>query len=109
MLAFTPSTLNGPRISYQQLLNQDVARLRLESELAKTFELELLLDQLIGASKHRGWHRDPERLRSLEIDNQLKFRGQLDGQLCWLVTFQDATGIHTDLTVGPGQFGSIAH
>jgi hypothetical protein len=40
-----------------------------------------LFDHLVGGGEHRRWHRDAERLRSLEVDNQLELRRLLDGQL----------------------------
>ena len=46
-----------------------------------------LLDDLIRARQHAGWHSDPKRFSSLEIEDQLKLRGRLDCHLSGILTF----------------------
>jgi hypothetical protein len=38
----------------------------------------LLFDHLVGAAEKRDWKGEAERLRGLEIDGQLDFRGLMD-------------------------------
>jgi hypothetical protein len=48
-----------------------------------------LLDHLIGAGEQRRWHRQAQRLGSLQIDHQLVFRRLFHGQVGWLGTFEN--------------------
>jgi|SRR5664279_4476408 hypothetical protein len=40
-------------------------------------QIAFLFDHLIGTGEQRRWHREAERLRSLEIDDELKSSGKL--------------------------------
>ena len=57
-----------------------------------------LLDQLVGAQQERFGDREAERLSSLEIDEQLNFRGLLDGQISWLFALENPAGIDANPT-----------
>jgi hypothetical protein len=48
-------------------------------QLQQLRELQKLLDHLVGASKQRGWNRDAQRLRGLEIGDEIKFCRLLHG------------------------------
>jgi hypothetical protein len=48
-----------------------------------------LFDQLIGASKQRRGHGKAQRLRSLEIDDEIKSGGKLYRQIGWLHSFEN--------------------
>src|SRR5215510_1633236 len=45
----------------------------------------------------------------LAIDHELKFRGLLDRQLGWLLTFENATGVGAGQAVRIGYARSVAH
>src|SRR5207248_11121790 len=47
------------------------------------------LDHLIRPRQQRGRDGEPERLRGLEVDDQLELRGLLDGKVCRLGAFED--------------------
>jgi hypothetical protein len=52
-----------------------------------------------GADKQSGWHSKAERLRGLEIDDQLDFGGLLDRQIGRLLALENPAGVVTDQTV----------
>ena len=58
-----------------------------------------LFDHLVGAREQRRGHFEAERLGSLEIDDQLDFRGLHDRQVGGLFTLENATRVKSDLSV----------
>ena len=48
-----------------------------------------LLDYLIGSQQERRRNRQPEHLRGLEVDHQLKLGGLLDREFSGLSALQD--------------------
>jgi hypothetical protein len=52
-----------------------------------------LLDQLVGAREHARRHREAERLRSFQIDDQLVFRRGLHRQVSRFFAFEDTINI----------------
>src|SRR5688572_17611346 len=58
-----------------------------------------LLDHLVSAGEEGGRDSEAERLRGLEIDNQLQ-RGRLhDRQVSRLGTLEDPSGVNADLSI----------
>ena len=51
-----------------------------------------LLDHLVRAQQQRLWDREPERLRGLQVDDQLEFGRPFDGKVG-----------------GPGAFENLVH
>src|SRR5262245_22626336 len=56
-------------------------------------EHHALLDHLIRPRQQRGWDREAERLGGLEIDDELKLRGLLDGEISGLGALQDSVDV----------------
>jgi hypothetical protein len=56
-------------------------------------------DHLVGADKHRWWDCEAERLRSLQIKNELEPGRLHDGKVCRLGTFENLAGIDADLMI----------
>ena len=60
-------------------------------------------DHLVGAREKRIRHGEAERLRRLQVDNELKLCWRLDGQRIWARTAQDPvdigrrTPVHVDV------------
>src|SRR5260370_19953886 len=52
-----------------------------------------LFDQLVSAGEQRRRHGEPERLRGLEIDDQLDLRDLLDRQIGRLLALEYSAGI----------------
>ena len=50
------------------------------------------LDHLVGAGEEGGRDRDAERLRSLEVDDELEGSGLLNGQVAWLFASYNTVG-----------------
>src|SRR5712691_2560521 len=48
-----------------------------------------LLDDLVREDQEGWWHRDPECLGGLEVEDQLELRGLLDRQVARLRPFQE--------------------
>src|SRR6516225_8092212 len=57
----------------------------------------VLLDQLVGAGEDRGRDRDAERLRCLEVNDQLETGRLLDRQIGGLLALEDPAGISAGL------------
>jgi hypothetical protein len=64
-----------------------------------------LFDHLVGASEQGERHGDAERLRRLQVDNQLDLGRLLHRQVGRLFTFQDAARVDAGNTV---RFGKVA-
>src|SRR5882762_6862333 len=59
-----------------------------------------LLDHLGGAGEDRWRHREAERLRGLEIDDQLECGWLLHRQIGRLGALKDLSGINANLAIG---------
>src|SRR3984893_17142050 len=59
-----------------------------------------LLDHLVGGHLHDQRHCQAERLRRLEIDDQLEFHRLLDWQLGWLFPFENPPDVATGEAIG---------
>ena len=57
------------------------------------------LDQLIGTAEDRLRHGEAERLRGLEVDDQLERRRLLDRQIGRFGAVEDLSGINPDLAI----------
>ena len=68
-----------------------------------------LLDHLVCAAEERDRERKAERLRGLEIDDQLNFCDLLHRQVGRPFTLENATGIDTGLPPSIKNVRSIAH
>src|SRR6266705_1495721 len=80
-----------PRGRYP-LLGPDSHRLdRTSLRLAHSF------DHLVGAQYECGRDLQSNRLRGLEIDDQLEFRRLIIGDLPWLLTLEDQVDILSDV------------
>src|SRR5215475_8739007 len=66
-------------------------------------------DHLVGEREQIVGDVDAERLGSLEIDHELEFGYLHDGQVTWLLAFENATNIEANLTVHVGDAGAVAH
>src|SRR5262249_31775972 len=67
-----------------------------------------LFDHLVGAAEQRERERDAERLRSLEVDDQLHLCCLLDRQISRLFAFENSSGVNADLTIVIRLTGSVA-
>jgi hypothetical protein len=56
-------------------------------------------DHLVGSDNHRWWDCEAERLRSLQIKNELEPGRLHDRQVCRLGTFENLAGIDADLMI----------
>src|SRR5258706_1082270 len=65
-------------------------------------------DDLVGAGEDRWWDRQAERLRGLEIDDQLEPGRLLDRKVGWLGALEDPSGVDADLAIGSRDARSIA-
>jgi hypothetical protein len=68
-----------------------------------------LFDHLVGAGKQRRWHGEAERLRSLEIDDELKSGGKLYRQIGRLRAFENFINQSGSSFVHIGQVRLVAH
>ena len=68
-------------------------------------QIAYLFDHLIGAREQCGWNRDAERLRRLQVDNQLDLGRLLHRQVGRLFAFQDAARVDAGKAV---RFGKVA-
>src|SRR5215472_14381633 len=63
------------------------------SALCQKRTLAVLFDHLIGAGKHRRWHREAECFGSFEIDRQPELGRRLNWHLGWLLASQNSIDI----------------
>ena len=63
---------------------------------------------IVGAGEDRWRDGEPERLCGVEIDDQLKPRRLLDGQIGGFSAFEDLSDVNASLMIGTGEAGSIA-
>ena len=68
-----------------------------------------LFDHCVGAAEQRQRHGKTQRLGCLEIDNELHFGRLLNGQIRWLLAFENPSRITAGLTLRIGQIRSIPH
>src|SRR5712691_419920 len=70
---------------------------------------EPLLDHLVSTAEQ--WKRDgeAERLRGLEVGDQLDFCGLLDRQVGGLGTFEDSHSVGASLAIRVRDAASVAH
>jgi hypothetical protein len=68
-----------------------------------------LFDHLVGAGKQRRLHGEAERLRGLEIDDELKSGGKLYRQIGRLRAFQNLINQSGSAFVHISQAGLVGH
>src|SRR6478752_1559790 len=86
------------------LLGPDFHRLNRTS-----LRLAHLLDHLIGTGNQRWWDGEAERLRSLQIDHQLKLGGLLNRKVSGFGTLQNFVGIQGAAPEQLGQTRAVGH
>src|SRR5262249_13218589 len=64
---------------------------------------------LIRPRQQCRWNGQPERLRGLEVDDQLELRGLLDWEVRRLGALQDSTGKRPKASVSVGEAGPVGH
>src|SRR6516225_2074828 len=68
-----------------------------------------LFDHLVGEREKVRRDCEAERLRGLEIDDQLELRWLHDWKIGRLFALEDAAGVDAGLTIGVSQAGAITH
>ena len=68
-----------------------------------------LLDHLIGASEQRRRHVEPKRAGGGQIDDEIELGRLYHGKSAGLGALENVTGIDTDLAIGFGDVGPVAH
>src|SRR5262245_2453461 len=68
-----------------------------------------LFDHLVSKREQLVWNLEAERLRRFEVDYQVKFGRLHDRQVGRLGTFENPTGVDTNLTLCLGTADSITH
>src|SRR6516225_4357053 len=68
-----------------------------------------LFDDLVGKRQQPVRNSDSQYPGRFAVDNKFNFRGLLDRQIGWFLTFQDTCGVTTDDTVRVSDTGPIAH
>src|SRR5262249_3842491 len=67
------------------------------------------LDHFVGAAEQRQRNGEAERLRGLEVDDQLDFRGLLHRQVARVVAGQDPFDVDAGRTVRIREAAAVAH
>jgi len=70
--------------------------------------MRLLFDDLVGAGEDRWRHCKAERLRGLEVDDQLEPGWLLDRKIGRLGALEDLSGVNSSLAPGIGEAWSVA-
>jgi hypothetical protein len=60
---------------------------------------QLLLDHLVGVREHSRRNSDAERLRGLEVDDEIVLRCLLNWEIGGLLALEDTADVDPDLTV----------
>ena len=80
---------------------------RISAPIARSGHSPALFDHLVGAREDRLRHGEAERLRGLEVDDQLEFGRLLDWQVGRVGTFEDVPDVSADLAIDSGKASSI--
>ena len=62
-------------------------------------QTQRLLDHLIGPLQERRRYREAERLRGLQVDDQIELRGLLHRQVPWLGPLQDLVHVRCGASI----------
>src|SRR4051794_34646440 len=65
-------------------------------------------NHLVGGHLQAQWHRQAERLRSFEIDDQFKFRRPHNWKVGWLSALENAASVDASLPIHVEDIGRIA-
>src|SRR3954469_2534966 len=65
-------------------------------------------DHRVGAAEEWQWNGESECLRGSEVDDKLDFSDVLNRQLCWLLAFQNPSGIDACQAIAPDR-GAVAY
>src|SRR5215204_4768608 len=105
-----PSAAAEPRLAPQPGFQNLRARCGTRSsQQALTRPPAASFDHLVGACDERFRHADAERLRGLEVENQLNLRGLLDRQVGRLVALENAADIDPSQAISVGEVGPVTH
>src|SRR5262249_61964724 len=66
-------------------------------------------DHFVGATEQREWEADAQRLRSLDVDDQLDFRRLDHGQIGRLLAFENPAGVAAALAISLSKTDSVPH
>src|ERR1700747_3417800 len=66
-------------------------------------------DHLVGDGEQRRRNREAERLRGLEVDHQLEFRGLHHRKVSRLLALENPPDINANLSIGIDETGAVAH
>ena len=73
------------------------------------YQFSRLFDDLVGDAQHAGRHREANRLRGPEVDQELEPGRPLDRQVGGLLALEDTTGIDANLTPRVFEAWPISH
>jgi hypothetical protein len=92
-----PTTVSGPHVAMGQ------------EETLVPQQTPLLFDHLVGAAEQEGWHGETERLRSLEVDDQLRTSWTAVPAGRRLFALEDAARVDASKTERVRITASVAH